>query len=59
MIFRPEFIPEFIFYDKRIFYLLGNVDILFIYKISYIVYKISNIYQIFYKVYTFGIKYNI
>ena len=26
---------------------LGNVDILFIYKISYKVYKIYNIYQIY------------
>ena len=55
MIFRPECI----FYGKLIFYLLGNVDILFIYYISYIVYKISNIYQISYIVYILGIKYNI
>ena len=29
-------------YGKPFYYLLGNVDILFIYKISYKVYKISN-----------------
>ena len=30
------------YYGKPFYYLLGNVDILFIYKISYKVYKISN-----------------
>ena len=29
-------------YGKPFYYLLGNVDILFIYKISYILYQISN-----------------
>ena len=29
-------------YGKPFYHLLGNVDILFIYKISYKVYKISN-----------------
>ena len=29
-------------YGKPFYYLLGNVDILFIYKISYKVYKISS-----------------
>ena len=38
-------------YGKPFYYLLGNVDILFIYKISYKVYKISNIYQISYILY--------
>ena len=38
-------------YGKPFYYLLGNVDILFIYKISYKVYKISNIYQIYYLLY--------
>ena len=33
---------------KPFYYLIGNVDVLFIYKISYQVYKISNIYQISY-----------
>ena len=38
-------------YGKLFYYLLGNLDILFIYKISYQVYKISNIYQISYILY--------
>ena len=38
-------------YGKPFYYLLGNVGILFIYKISYKVYKISNIYQISYILY--------
>ena len=38
-------------YGKPFYYLLGNLDILFIYKISYKVYKISNIYQISYILY--------
>ena len=38
-------------YGKPFYYLLGNVDILFIYKISYKVYKISNVYQISYILY--------
>ena len=34
-------------YGNRFYYLLGNVDILLLYKISYKVYKISNeIYKI-------------
>ena len=33
-------------YGKPFYYLLGNVDILFINKISYKVYKIPYIYQI-------------
>ena len=35
-------------YGKPFYYLLGNVDVFFIYETSYIVYKISNIYQISY-----------
>ena len=48
---KPEIefsVPE---YGKPFYYLLGNVDILFTYKISYKVYKISNIYQISYILY--------
>ena len=38
-------------YGKPFYYLLGNVDILFIYKISNILNKISYIYQISYILY--------
>ena len=44
-------------YGKLFYYLLGNVDILFIYKISYKVYKISNIYHFLYTL--LDILYNI